>query len=158
MVVKAFYTSKYMDSPIMPCDGETTDGKSETSNNDGTKKESNKGGEVVSLKCQNEVAGRPNNSNGSSGSGGDDEDNRKPHVLKSNCERDDQAAEDDKKDEVEDEEIVAIAGESEDDGGSSDDADADVGIEDISIHGGDENVDAHNQGMEKDRDKMMLLS
>ena len=122
---KALCTSKYMDmdSPIIPCDGETTDGKTETSNNNGTKKESNKGGEAVSLKRQNEVAGRPNNASSSSGAGGDDGDNRKPHVVLSNCKRDDQAAEDDKKDEVEDEEIVAHAGESEDDGGSNDDAD-----------------------------------
>ena len=164
LAVKAFYTSKYMDmdSPIIPCDGETTDGKTETSNNNGTTKESNKGGEVVSLKRQNEVAGRPNNASSSSGSGGDDEDNRKPHMVLSNCKRDDQAAEEDKKDEVEDEEIVANAGEIEDDGGSNDNAD--VGyecegkfaeerkdIEDSSVRGGDENVYACNQGMGKGR-------
>ena len=162
LAVKALYTSKYMDmdSPIIPCDGETTKGKTETSKNNGTKKESNKGGEAVSLKCQNEVAGRPNNASGSSGGGGDDEDNRKPHVVLSNCKRDDQAAEDDKKDEVEDEEIVAHAGESEDDGGSNDDADEEYecevefaeerkDIEDSSVRYGDENVYACNQGMEK---------
>ncbi|XP_044178906.1 probable serine/threonine-protein kinase mps1 isoform X4 [Acropora millepora] len=156
--VKAFCTNKYMDmdSPIIPCDGETTDGKTETSNSNGTKKESNKGGEAVSLKCQNEVAGRPNNASGSSGGGGDDEDNRKPHVALSNCKRDDQVAEDDKKDEVEDEEIVAHAGESEDDGGSNDDEDEEYecevesaeerkDIEDSSVCGGDENVYACNQ-------------
>lgn len=155
MAEKAF--CKFMDSLILPCDGETNDGKTETSNNNGTKKESNKGGEVVSLKCQNEVAGRPNDASGSSGGGGDDEDNRKPHMVLSNCKRDDQAAEDDKKDEVEDEEIVAHVGESEDDGESNDDADVEYECEvefaeeskDIEDSGGDENVYACNQGMEK---------
>ena len=169
--VKAFYTSKCMemDSPIIPCDGETTDGKTETSNNNATKKESNKVGEAVSLKCQNEVAGRPNNASSSSGGGGDDEDNRKPHVVLSNCKRDDQAAENDKKDEVEDEEIVAHAGESEDDGGSNDDADEEYecevefveerkDIEDSSIHGEDENVKAFytSKCMEMDVDSPII--
>lgn len=141
----------------MPCDGETTDGKTETSNNNGTQKESNKGGKAVSLKCQNEVAGRPSNASGSSGGGGDDEDNRKPHVPLSNCKRDDQAA---RKDEVEDEEIAANAGESDDNGGSNNDehvgfecevelAEERKDIDDISIHGGDEIEDDGNQGMEK---------
>ncbi|XP_067022207.1 uncharacterized protein [Acropora muricata] len=127
---------------VKPCDGETTDGKTETSNNNGAKKKSKKGGEAVSLKCQNEVAGRPNNAGGGGGGrgggGGDDEDNRKPHVPQSRCERDDQA----------------FAGESGDDGGSNaDDYKCEVklakkrkGIEDINIHGGDGNEDDGNQG------------
>ena len=99
----------------------------------------------MSLKCQNEVAGRPNNAGGGGGGrgggGGDDEDNRKPHVPQSRCERDDQA----------------FAGESGDDGGSNaDDYKCEVklakkrkGIEDINIHGGDGNEDDGNQGMEQ---------
>ncbi|XP_068747571.1 uncharacterized protein [Montipora capricornis] len=84
-------------SEAKPCDGETTEDKSDKSAQNGACKESNAGSKPVSGACQHKMERRANSA-GSSGSGGDDGEDRRPRAPVGGCNGDDQPAVEEKED------------------------------------------------------------